>query len=593
MSKRDARRTTMPLWLIEGLDVAELRRVTLVAVALTVAGAGMVLAVAAPGIVPPNPLVGAGVGLAALLLGYAAALAVDTADLTVRGPRHVRSAGGELVAVVPGAAEVEDARPLARAVLEAREGDERILLGLAAAGRDLQRTVAWTEALSEALAEEGVSVLRVDLARGRTTSPGLVEVIREGRRIASVVQFDDDLLLARMGAGHDVAGALAVLPSLHSRLPRDLDVLLVALPTAASREVVVATKGLDHVLVVAERDTTARVDLIAALDALEGAGTSAQAVLVDDRTVARLSRTAPEAETADDSVAQAPASSGDSGEHGSGIASAPVEPGLAPAQADPAPVEPPAQDEPVPAPDEVSVSATADDDEEPEDAQGPADEGGWGTVRRVAGSRADTDDVVRLPEHEVRPAPTPENVTAPEPEPTTPQPAPEVATEPEPEPAAATPEPAHDPAPVEGRDEDVLRHAGAERAANRITARERPMPFSPGKHAGEAPADQVAEGSTEQDERPRLTWAAPSPERARPVDAVPDLETRRGRDEAPTDELPGAVGPADTGDRHRSARHQSVPASEAAPREDDPLRTTAQLAILLEELEGRDEGRPQ
>jgi hypothetical protein len=65
-----------------------------------------------------------------------------------------------------------------------------------------------------ALAEEGVSVLRVDLASGRTESPGLVEVVREGRKIASVVQFEEDLLLARMGAGQDLAGALNVLPEL-------------------------------------------------------------------------------------------------------------------------------------------------------------------------------------------------------------------------------------------------------------------------------------------------------------------------------------------------------------------------------------------
>jgi hypothetical protein len=288
MRTQAARRSRTPLWLVEGLDVAELRRAVLIGVAVLVSLVGMGLAFLAPGVVPPTLPVGLAVGFAALLLGYAAALAVDAADLTVRGPRHVRAAGGELVAVVPTDAEVDDARPLAQAVLEAREGEERILLGLAAAGRDARRTVAWADAVAVALAEEGVSVLCLDVASGRTDRDGLVEVVRDGRKIGAVVDFEDELLLARMGAGRDLTGALSVLPSLPGRLPRDLEVLLVALPTAASREVVAATRALDHVLVVAERDETARVDLVAALDALEAGGTTVQAMLVDDRTVTRL-----------------------------------------------------------------------------------------------------------------------------------------------------------------------------------------------------------------------------------------------------------------------------------------------------------------
>jgi hypothetical protein len=283
------RRSRTPLWVIEGLDIARLRAVPLRVVVGAVCAVGILLAIVLPDLVPPTPLVGAAVGVAALLLGLAAAVAVDAADLTVRGPRHVRTAGGELVAILPSTPDVEEAAPLAAAVLDAREGDDqRLLLGLAAAGRDARRCAGWTDALAVALARTGASVLLVDLASGRSERPGLVEVVREGRKLPSVVAFESGLRLARVGAGRDHAGALEVLPTLPTRLPRDLDVLLVALPTAASRQVVAATRSLDHVLVVAERDATSRVDLIAGLDALEAAGIAAQVALLDDRTAARL-----------------------------------------------------------------------------------------------------------------------------------------------------------------------------------------------------------------------------------------------------------------------------------------------------------------
>ncbi|MFP4312477.1 MAG: hypothetical protein ACLFS9_10935, partial [Nitriliruptoraceae bacterium] len=89
-------------------------------------------------------------------------------------------------------------------------------------------------------------------------------------------------------AGRDHAAALAALTELPARLPRDLDILLVALPTATSRAVVAAATALDHVLVVAERDRTSRVDLIASLEALSAAGTQAQVVLLDTPTAMRL-----------------------------------------------------------------------------------------------------------------------------------------------------------------------------------------------------------------------------------------------------------------------------------------------------------------
>jgi hypothetical protein len=300
-----------PLWLVEGLDIVEQRRSVLLAVVIGVIALGGLLAVVAPGIVPPVPVVGAAVGVAALLLGLAVAIALDATDLRLRGPRHVGAAGGELVAVLPTRAGRDGADTLADAVLAARMPGSPLLLGLAASGRDIRPTVAWTDALATALVAGGVSVLRIDLASGHTRSDGLLEVVRDGVKLASAVTFGPEPKLARLGAGADLAAALEALSALPGRLPRDLDVLLVALPMAATRPVVTAVRSLDHVLIVAQRDRTSRVELIAGLDAMEAAGTRAQVALLDDRTAARLaprSAAAPSdttADVADDATADA------------------------------------------------------------------------------------------------------------------------------------------------------------------------------------------------------------------------------------------------------------------------------------------------
>ncbi len=300
-ASRTDRSSHPPLWLVEGLDIVDRRRGMLLAVVGGVIVVGAVLAVVLPGVVPPTAAVGAAIGLAALLLGVAAAVAADATDLIVRGPRHVAAAGGELVAVLPREPDVVSAGPLAEAIVEVREPGTPLLLGLAAAGRDARRSALWTDVIARALVGSGVSVLRADLASGRSDGPGLLEVVREGERLARVVELEPGVRLARLAAGRDHAAALSALTELPGKLPQDLDVLLVALPSATSRGVVAAAGALDHVLVVAERDRTSRVDLIAGLDALEAAGTQAQVVLLDTVTAMRL---APPVEVAEDETGE-------------------------------------------------------------------------------------------------------------------------------------------------------------------------------------------------------------------------------------------------------------------------------------------------
>lgn len=492
MSTHESRRRR-PLWLVEALDVAEQRRGVLLAVAGGLSLVAVVVALVAPGIIPPVPLVGAAVGTAALLLGYAAAVAVDAADLTLRGPRHVRAAGGDLLAVVPPAS-ADEARSLAATVLAAREDDERLLLGLTACGRDDRAMVAWSEALAEALARSGVSVLLAELAAGRTEDPGVLEVVEGDARLSRVARIDPDLRLARVGAGRDLHAALRAMPTLLERLPRDLDVLVVALPSPPTGQSVGAARALDHVLVVAERDRDARVDLIAALDVLEGGHTSAQALLVDERTLARLDgwSAAEPAPTDRERVPSAPA----------------------PSSAAPA-AEPP----------ERGPDAPADEPPRRASAEAPADE----SPGRAPGE-----------------APADEPKTS----------------------------PSRDEQPVEPRDAEVVVAAEAARAALRV-------------ETAAAPAPVVR----------ALGRRAPDAVRADPSD--------RDSSGEPTQELPAVVDDhaaprSPVGDTRPEPRPITTPTTlptstlaTASPEEvdsgEDPVRVTAQLALLADELRARNE----
>jgi hypothetical protein len=278
------------LWLVEAVDALDSRSGLLWTIAGTVTGVGALLAWRVPTLVPPVATIGVAIALAGILLGVAAVVVADSVDRVVRGPRHVRANGGELVAVLPVDASPIAAGDLADAILEAQPAGRAIKIALSAAGTGVFGIGPWAEALAYALARRDVSVLVVDVASGATDRDGLAEVAAGHRRLGDVARLADGMRLARVGPGRDRERAVEALPRFVARLPTDLDVLVVALPPVSTRETVAATACLDHVLVVAERDRTSRVELLSGLDAIARVREPAQVVLLDEPTAQSLRR---------------------------------------------------------------------------------------------------------------------------------------------------------------------------------------------------------------------------------------------------------------------------------------------------------------
>ncbi|MEY3073067.1 MAG: hypothetical protein RLZZ353_1263, partial [Actinomycetota bacterium] len=277
-----------PLWTIELLDVLDRRGPVALWAAGVLAAVALLVATLAPAVVPPTALVGLLVGVMALSVGVAVAAALDALDVRVRGPRHVRSAGGDLVALLPVGVRDGDADELAAAILEARPSGATMHLGLAPVGAEVDVTVAWVRSLAAALGRAGTNVLVADLTAGPSRGPGILEAVRDRVPLADAVTYVDGAPVAAIGPGADVAAALGAVVSLPTLLPEDVGVLLVALPQVSTRSVVNAARVLDQVLLVAEANLTSRVELMASLDALRVAGCAPQVVLVDGATYGRI-----------------------------------------------------------------------------------------------------------------------------------------------------------------------------------------------------------------------------------------------------------------------------------------------------------------
>ena len=584
-SRKSQQPSHPPLWLVEGIDIVQRKRWLLASVALAVIVLGAVASLLLPQMIPATAGVGAAIGVAALLLGLAAAVASDATELVIRGPRHVAAAGGELVAVLPRTPSVVAAGPLAAAIQEVREPGTPLLLGFATAGRDARRTVAWTEAIARSLVASDLGVLRVDLASGRSDDPGLVEVVHDGKRLAEVVEYEPGVKFARLHAGRDHEVALASLTELPSRLPRDLDILLVSLPGAANRSVVAAVGALDHVLVVADRDRTSRVDLIAGLDALESSGTAAQVVLLDTSTALRL---APPVEVEEAQAEPAKRSIA------STVGTPPV---VVPSEKEAVVVERGDEDvvaQPEPA-SESSLEPESESESEPESEPEP--------------------------ESELDPNPQPRPNLTPEPEPELdPNPQPRPNSTPEPEPQPEPDSESHSDTGrfgTEGADAgsprravEVLDAAAAATALSIAQAEQRPLDE---RVALEMPTADQPKGSSDE---------LPQPEMPTSIEHTVDLtdaatrDDDSGSDQGPIGhawQRPHDRGVAAQGDEDRHVPHDAADGGgepqdndtdrlqpigvpdRAATRvgdeaEDELLRTTARLALIAQDLDLRDAG---
>lgn len=267
-----------PSWLDGFLDILRARRGTWLVAAVAVVLVAALLALLAPSLLPPTALVGGAVGIAAALLATALVVALDSADLIVRGPRHVVAAGGRVAGTISRAPGDVDAL---MALIDQYSGDHGVRVALTPASRSAGVPGARANMVAEELARRDLKVLCTDLTRGRTPAVGLSDVLSGQRKLADAVRFDEELFLAHLAVGSEPEAALAGFADWATALPDDLDVLVAALPPLAEPGVLPAVQGVELVLVLVEVDRTERVDLVACLDAIDAAGVPAALVLVD------------------------------------------------------------------------------------------------------------------------------------------------------------------------------------------------------------------------------------------------------------------------------------------------------------------------
>lgn len=294
---------TSPTWQDNLLDALRARRRTWLIVAIAIVVLGALVALVAPGILPPTLVVGLAVGIAAVMLATALVLGLDSADLVVAGPRHVTAAGGFVSGVIsrsPG-----DIAALMELIDAHSPGGDGVRLALTPASRDAGVPGARAAMVAHELANRGHKVLLTDLTRGGSPTAGLSDVLAGTHKLADAVRFDEELFLANLAVGSEPDKALAGFAGWASSLPPDLDVLVAALPPLAEPGVLPAVQGVELVLVLVEVGRTQRIDLIASLDAIDVAGVPAELILVDGAVQAQaLGYTNPAAAAGDPSPHQ-------------------------------------------------------------------------------------------------------------------------------------------------------------------------------------------------------------------------------------------------------------------------------------------------
>ncbi len=271
---------TPPGWVLELLDVLDHRRVMVMRTALGILLLGVLVAAFAPGVLDPSPVVGLLVGLAAAVIAAAIAFALDAADPVIRGGRHVRATGGEVL--VEGWTTPDTAKAVAARLDVEVATSETSTYGFVALGADPALAFAMCEAIAEDLAVNGHRVLLADVSEA-SEADGIAEVVSKRVPLSKAVQFaGSGVTLARIGAGRDLEHAQRSFPRFLSGLPSDIDAVCVVLPATMGGRAL-EPEGLQRVFPVAVAGVSRRVDLTTAMEDYDTGTRAVHVLLVDPR----------------------------------------------------------------------------------------------------------------------------------------------------------------------------------------------------------------------------------------------------------------------------------------------------------------------
>ena len=381
-------------------EIAELlhiQRPAAIIAAAVVVLVGLVMSLVAPSVLPANAVTGLGVGILALVAAVVAAVVLDGRDPVVRGPRHLRRDGHTVLARMAGPDPVDHGGPVLRA-LERRLADrDHLSVLLTGTGTDPS---ALAEALGRGAAGDGHTALVIDLRA--SGAPGVCDVGAGTVRLGEAATIADDRPYAWIGAGVDREAAIAAAAGVVQRPPRDLQLLVVVAPDAATQtpELLAAC---DRTLLLVAADTHQRGMVSTRFQALTRAGATPEAVVVGGLHVAvgdqpvTVIDEEPEpwsAHTEAVTVTSSPAAEGPPVEdEGRPQPFAPAEPPVAqPTEAPPAIAPDAAPTPPVPPGDEVPPHADESREGRPDDVDdaggvdGDTEEPGASDVPRAAAS---------------------------------------------------------------------------------------------------------------------------------------------------------------------------------------------------------------
>lgn len=271
-----------PPRLVEFIAVLESRRL----VARIAAGGFLVLGILvtllAPSVLPRHPVVGAAIGLGSVLVGIAAVLATDANDLIIRGPQHVRAAGARRSITVADTPTPATVARLADLVSERVTAGARVV-AVVPASKSVRDVPRWADLVAVDLAGRARHVVVVDLTGtwGEIDDLGVVDVARGRCKLSEAVTFDPDATVARLGTGADPQAARDSLVGFLARVPADVNLILLAMPSLTMAGALTAVGASDGALVLAEVDVTHRLALIGTLDAIDDVGVEPDVVLLD------------------------------------------------------------------------------------------------------------------------------------------------------------------------------------------------------------------------------------------------------------------------------------------------------------------------